>query len=111
MALPENIRNQVAESFRKARAGQFEFMDKIRPEEDKLLVLLGKPGHLDQKVLDDQIRELNRLRGESMIKKSGHIIAIRDLLGPEKTVFLFSEMLKRFRKGFGKRMPKGRRQG
>ncbi len=98
MDLPDELRAEVSIYIRQMIAAHMELGKKIQGEEEKMLDLLGQPGPLEKSALEDQIRKMHGIIRADMVKRSRYIIAIRDQLGPEKTVILFSKTLDRFRK-------------
>lgn len=101
MDLAEGVREKVAESLKQMDAEHLEFVRRLFKEEEKLLMLMARPGDIDMDMISPLIESYSQLSKKSALNKAGYIIEIRNLLGSEKSLYLISEMKKHFRK----RMP------
>jgi hypothetical protein len=107
MTLPEGVKENVADSLRQMDVDHWKFVSRLRKEEEQLIKLMGRPGKIDMEMISPLIESYSQISKQSALKKAGHIIKIRNMLGNEKSLYLISELKKNFRK----RMPKDRPQG
>lgn len=104
MDLAEGVKQKVAESLKQMDAGHRKFVRQLFMEEEKVLMLMARPGKIDMGMVSPLIDSLSQIVKKSALNKAGCIIEIRKLIGSEKSLYLISEM----KKGFRKRKPKDR---
>lgn len=106
MDLAEGVKKKVTESLKQMRTDHRKFVKLLFKEEEKVLMLISRPGNIDLDMVSPVIESYTQISKKSALNKAGYIIEVRNLLGSEKMLYLISEIKKDFRK----RKPKGRPQ-
>ncbi len=96
MDLSDDVKDKMAAALQHMNKRHFDFMQQVMKEEDKLIEVISQPGPLDKIAFERQKEVLSRMLGQTVSDKIEHLIEIRDLIGPEKTRYYFSEVRKRF---------------
>ena len=107
MDLSEAVRKEVTDIIIKLDADHRRFVRQLFEEEEKILMLMGRPGEVDMDMVAPLIESYTQISKKSALNKAGYVIEMRKLLGNEKIAYLISEMKKNFRK----RMHEDKSQG
>lgn len=100
MNLPDAQKDRAVKTIRQMRRSHMKFMKEVWDEEEKIIGLIGQPGPLDTKAFEAHFLGIKQIIGRSLLDKAGHAIEMRNILGPENSVYFFSRVQKHFRERF-----------
>lgn len=106
MDLAEGVRQKATDSLKQMEADHRKFVKLLFKEEEKLTMLIARPGSIDMGMVSPLIESFSQISKKSALNKAEYIIKIRNLLGSKKSLYLISEI----KKDFKKRKPKDRHQ-
>lgn len=92
MTLPDDVREQVSQTLRQMMDDHHAVSRQLHGAEDKIMAVIARPGDLDMDAFNAQVDALHQILEQVRNNRTDHIIAIRNLIGGEKTVALLSKI-------------------